>query len=566
MHMTATAVPPALAPFDRTSRSYRLRWYVLLVLCLSLLVIIVDNSILNIAIPTLQKELGATNSQLQWMIDSYTLVFAGLLLTAGTIGDRYGRRGALQFGMAVFGLGSLLSAFAGSAEHLIGTRALMGIGGAFIMPATLSILTNTFPPEERGRAIALWAAVAGVGGVLGPTGGGLLLAHFYWGSIFLVNIPIVVIALLAGVFIIPTSKDPTHARLDVVGAILSIFGLVTLVYAIIQAPEHGWSSATTLGTFALAAILLTAFGVWESRVEHPMLDFNFFKNPRFSAASSGITLIFFAMFGGTFLLTQYFQFVMGYSPLETGVRLLPWAATMLIVAPQSARLVEKFGTKRVVAVGLGLAGTSLALMSGLPAHDASYATDIVWRILLMAAGMALVMAPATESIMGSLPRAKAGVGSAVNDTTRQVGGALGVAVIGSVMTSFYASRVGDVIAKSGVDAPESAVEKAKDGLGFALGFAQQAPANVRGQLISDFQDAFVSGLHLGVIVAAVAAFIGMLVVLIWLPARAADTDVFVQQDIDEAALEARAALDGQADRDGTALSGTAPTLAPELQT
>src|SRR5262245_33132038 len=394
--MTATAAAaPALAPFDRTSRGYRLRWWVLAVLCLSLLVIVVDNSILNIAIPTLQEKLDATNSQLQWMVDSYTLVFAGLLLTAGTLGDRYGRRGALQFGMVIFGVGSLLSAFAGSAEHLIATRALMGVGGAFIMPATLSILTNTFPPEERGRAIAFWAAIAGVGGVLGPTGGGVLLSHFYWGSIFLVNLPIVVIALLAGIFIIPTSKDPSHASLDVVGALLSIVGLVTLVYAIIQAPEHGWGSTQTLVTFGFAAVFLTAFGVWEWRAEHPMLDFHFFQNPRFSAASTGITLIFFAMFGGTFLLTQYFQFVMGYSPLETGVRLLPWAATMLVVAPMSARFAERFGTKRVVAVGLGCAGTSLALMAGLPAHDVSYAGDVLWRIILMATGMGLVMAPAT---------------------------------------------------------------------------------------------------------------------------------------------------------------------------
>jgi EmrB/QacA subfamily drug resistance transporter len=564
--MTATAVSPALAPFDRTSRGYRLRWYVLAVLCLSLLVIIVDNSILNIAIPTLQEKLDATNSQLQWMIDSYTLVFAGLLLTAGTIGDRYGRRGALQFGMVVFGLGSLLSAFAGSAEHLIATRALMGVGGAFIMPATLSILTNTFPPEERGRAIALWAAVAGVGGVLGPTGGGLLLAHFYWGSIFLVNLPIVAIALLAGIFIIPTSKDPSHARLDVVGALLSIVGLVTLVYAIIQAPEHGWSSTPTLVAFALAALFLTAFGLWELHTEHPMLDFHFFQNPRFSAASSGITLIFFAMFGGTFLLTQYFQFVMGYSALETGVRLLPWAATMLVVAPTSARLVERFGTKRVVAVGLGCAGTSLALMTTLPAHNVSYPADVVWRILLLAVGMALVMAPATESIMGSLPRAKAGIGSAVNDTTRQVGGALGVAVIGSVMTSVYASRVGDAIASSGIDAPADAVDKAKDGLGFALGFAQQAPADLRGQLISDFKEAFVGGLHVGVVVAAVAAFLGMLIVLIWLPARAADSEVFVQQDIEEAEAQARADAEAEAGAFAHVASQPAPNLATEGST
>jgi EmrB/QacA subfamily drug resistance transporter len=549
--MTAPA-PQALAPFDRESRSYHLRWWILGVLCLSLLVIIVDNSILNIAIPRLQEDLRATNSQLQWMVDSYTLVFAGLLLTAGSLGDRYGRRGALQIGMAIFGLGSLLSAFATSPGHLIGTRAFMGIGGALIMPATLSILTNTFPPEERGRAIAFWAAVAGVGGVLGPTGGGLLLQHFYWGSIFLVNLPIVAIALLAGFFLIPTSKDPTHASLDVGGALLSIAGLASLVYAIIEAPSNGWGSTKTIGTFAIAAIILAAFAYWEYRSEHPMLDVNFFKNPRFSAASSGITLIFFAMFGGTFLLTQYFQFVMGYTPLETGVRLLPWAATMLIVAPQSARLVDHFGTKRVVATGLALAGTSMALMATLPSQNVSYPGDVLWRILLMAAGMALVMAPATESIMGSLPRAKAGVGSAVNDTTRQVGGALGVAVIGSVMTSGYSARIGDAVARTGADVPASAVAQAKDGLGFALQLAQKLPAGVQSSFVADAKDAFVIGLHHGVIVSAVAAFLGALVVAIWLPARAADAEVFEAQDVEEARLEAAAA----------AASGTSGELAP----
>src|SRR4051812_32512977 len=267
--MAGGATPPAgLAPFDRTTRAYKQRWWILGVLNFSLLVIIVDNSILNVAVPTLTHAvsdggLGATNSQLQWIIDSYTLVFAGLLLTAGTLGDKYGRRGALQFGMAVFGLGSILSAMAGSANHLIFTRGLMGIGAAFIMPATLSIITNVFPPEERGRAIAFWAAIAGVASALGPISGGLLLQHFYWGSIFLVNVPIVVFALIAGVFLIPTSKDPANKKLDIVGALLSIIGLVSLVYAIIEGPQEGWGSTKTIGAFGLSAVVLTAFALWE---------------------------------------------------------------------------------------------------------------------------------------------------------------------------------------------------------------------------------------------------------------------------------------------------------------
>jgi EmrB/QacA subfamily drug resistance transporter len=534
-----------VTPFDRTTRAYRRRWWILGVLCFSLLVIVVDNSILNVALPTLQRELGATNSQLQWMVDSYTLVFAGLLLTAGTLGDKFGRRGALQVGMSVFGIGSLLSAFADSPGQLIVTRGIMGVGAAFIMPATLSIITNTFPPEERGRAIAFWAAIAGVASAVGPISGGLLLAHFYWGSVFLVNIPIVAFALVTGLLLVPTSKDPTHARLDVVGAVLSILGLVALVYAIIEAPAHGWGSSRTLATFGVAALVLAGFAWWESRVSAPMLDVRFFENPRFTAASSGITLIFFAMFGSMFLMTQYFQFVMGYSALEAGVRLLPMAATMMVVAPSSARLVEHFGTKRVVATGLTLAALALASYSMLPATGASYPAHVLWRMVIMATGMGLVMAPSTESIMGSLPRAKAGVGSAVNDTTRQVGATLGVAVIGSVMTSAYGPKVAAAFDRSGLDASPEAIAQARDGLGSALELAARAPGALRGRLVVDAHEAFVAGLHRGILVAAAAALVGALVVARWLPARAATTDAFVEQDaredVREAEREVRAA-------------------------
>jgi EmrB/QacA subfamily drug resistance transporter len=542
---------PALAvpqPFDRTTRAYQQRWWILGVLCFSLLVIIVDNSILNVALPTLQRPrsaggLGATYSELQWMVDSYTLVFAGLLLTAGTLGDRFGRRGALQVGMTVFGAGSLLSAFATTPEQLIVTRGLMGVGGAFIMPATLSIITNTFPPEERGRAIAFWAAIAGVATALGPISGGLLLEHFYWGSIFLVNLPIVGFALLSGFFLVPTSKDPTHAKVDVAGAALSIVGLVALVYAIIEGPQKGWTSSPVVAGFLVAAVFLGAFAWWEYRSEAPMLDVDFFKNPRFSAASSGIMLLFFAMFGSMFLMTQYFQFVMGYSALQTGVRLLPMAGTMLVVAPNSARLVERIGTKVVVVAGLCLTAFALGSYVALPAEGASYPGDVLWRMMIMAAGMALVMAPSTESIMGSLPRAKAGVGSAVNDTTRQVGGALGVAVVGSVMTSAYGSRVAAAIARSGADVPAAALAEAKQSLGATLALAGNAPAGGRGAIVTSAREAFVSGMHRGVVVSAAVAFLGALVAARWLPARAASPEVFVEQDREERALEAATAGD-----------------------
>ena len=501
--------------------AYKRRWLILLVLCFSLLVIVLDNTILNVAIPTLSKQLEPTNSQLQWMVDSYTLVFAGLLLTAGSLGDRFGRRGALQVGLVIFGFGSLLSALAGSADQLIATRAFMGIGGAFIMPATLSIITNVFPANERGRAIGVWAGTAGIGIALGPLTGGFLLEHFYWGSIFLVNLPIVAIGLTAGVFLIPTSRDPNASRLDPLGAVLSITGLTALLYAIIEAPQDGWTDPMILASFGVAIVLLGAFIWWQRTTDHPMLDVRFFKNPRFTAASTGITMTFFAMFGATFLLTQYMQFVLGYSPLEAGIRLLPFALIILVMSPLSARVVELLGTKVTVAAGLAIAGTALALMTGLQVSS-SYG-DLVWRMMLMAFGQALVMAPATESIMGSLPLAKAGVGSAVNDTTRQIGGALGVAIVGSVMSSAYTSKIGDLFA--GTPSAGSAAEQtAKDSLGGALAVAARAPQKLGQLLESVAKSAFVDGMHTGVVVAAGAAFLGAIVAALWLPARARDVD------------------------------------------
>jgi EmrB/QacA subfamily drug resistance transporter len=497
------------------------RWWILLVLCFSLLVIVLDNSILNVAIPTIVRELDATNSELQWMVDAYTIVFAGLLLTAGSLGDRYGRRPALQLGLAVFGLGSLAAALAGSADQLIATRAFMGIGGAFIMPATLSIITNIFPANERPKAIGVWAATAGVAVALGPLTGGFLLEHFYWGSIFLVNLPIVAVGLLAGVFLIPDSKDPNPHRLDPVGALLSIVGLSTLLYAVIEGPEQGWTDPTTLAFFAVGGVVLAAFFAWELRSDHPMLDLSFFKNPRFSVASGAIAISFFAMFGSIFVLTQYLQFVLGYSPLETGVRLLAFAIPMMIFAPLSARFVHAIGAKIVVTTGMALMATGLLLSTGLDASS-SYGS-IAWRMVVMATGMALVMAPATDSIMGSLPLAKAGVGSAVNDTTRQMGGAIGVAVVGSVFSSIYGAQIADSIA--GQPVTPDVADGIKDSVGFALQAAGRIGGEAGAQLADAARTAFIDGFHAGLIVGGVVAAIGAICVVLWLPARARRQDV-----------------------------------------
>ncbi len=417
------------------SRDYDRRWWTLGVLCVSLVMIVVANASLNVALPTLVKDLHAGSSSLQWIVDAYSLVFAGLLLTAGSLGDRYGRRLALNGGLLIFGGASGLAAFAHSSSQLIAARAVMGVGAALVMPATLSILAHVFPPAERRQAIAIWAGFAGVGAALGGVSSGWLLQHFWWGSIFLTNVVVVAIALIAGAILIPSANEDHEPSLDLVGALLSIAGLGSLVYAIIEAPGHGWLSTQTLAAFVIAAAVLFAFARWELHVAEPMLDLRFFRNPQFAAAASSITLVFFVMFGMIFVLTQYLQLVLGYSPLGAGVRMLPWAVVYMLSTRRSARFVERFGQRMVVSWGLVVVAAGLALLalSGLHANYPLLALSLV----VSAAGMGMVTAPSTGAIIVSLPLNKAGVGSAVNDTTRELGGALGVAVLGSLLASLY---------------------------------------------------------------------------------------------------------------------------------
>ena len=334
------------------------RWKILVVLCTSLLIVIIGNTSLNVAIPTLSKELNASNSQLQWMVDSYALVFAGLLFTAGTLGDRFGRTGALQSGLMLFLVGAVGAAFSDTAGQIIAYRAVMGVAAAFVMPSTLSILTNVFPAHERAKAISVWAGISGGGAAIGPIASGYLLEHFWWGSVFLVNVPVIAIALVLGARLVPTSKDAEEPPLDIPGALLSIVGLGALVYAIIEGPHVGWTSTRSLLTFLGAFAALGLFALRELTARYPMLDRRLFRDRRFSVASGGMTLTFFAMFGTFFLVAQYFQLVLGYSPLESGLFQLPMAVVMMALAPQAPRLVERFGVHRVVPVGLG--ATALA--------------------------------------------------------------------------------------------------------------------------------------------------------------------------------------------------------------
>ena len=491
---------------------YQRRWLTLLVLCASLMVIGVDNTVLNVALPTLVRSLHASASQLQWIVDSYTIVFAGLLLTAGSLGDRFGRKRTLTIGLVIFGTGSLLSGVSGSAGLLIATRALMGVGGAFIMPATLSILTNVFVvPGERAKAIGVWAGVSAVGIAIGPLLGGFLLQHFWWGSVFFVNLPIVAGSLIAGRFLIPDSRDPSAPRLDPTGASLSIAGLSIVLWAVIEAPSHGWSSPSILVGFVLGALVLAAFAAWELTFSSPMLDLRFFRNPRFTAASSAITLTFFALFGSLFLLTQYLQSVLGYSTLKAGAAILPQATAMMIVAPNSPRIVRRIGSKLMVAFGLTMVGATLALFTTFDPHSSFLHVLLVGVVL--GVGMGSIMAPATESIMGSLPRAKAGVGSAVNDTTRQVGGAVGVAVLGSILASRYSAAMASAL--RGVAVPAAV----RDSVGRALAISHTLPPQTAAIVANAAKASYSSALHTAVMVGAVIAWVGAIEVLAFLPAR-----------------------------------------------
>jgi EmrB/QacA subfamily drug resistance transporter len=485
------------------------RWWTLAVLCVSLLVISLDNTILNVALPTLERDLGASSSQLQWIVDSYMLVFAGLLLTAGALGDRFGRRRALSAGLAIFGLGSALSALAGTADMLIASRALMGVGGAFIMPSTLSILTATFPANERAKAIGIWAGVSGLGIAIGPVAGGWIVEHADWSWVFLVNLPFVVAGLLAQRPLVPESKDPAAPRLDVGGFALSTAGLSALVWGIIQAPDWGWTDPRIVAAFAAAIASLAAFAAWEMRVEQPMLDVRLFRNRRFSAASAAITLSFFAMFGAIFFLTQYLQLILGFSAFDAGLRVLPVAAGIVVASPISAKLTARSGAKVVVAGGLTMIAAALLLMTGFEV-DSGYGIVAV-SYALLGMGIGLAMTPATDSVMGSLPLARASVGSAVNDAARTAGGALGVAVLGSILSSGYR---GDMDA---VSAPAAA----HDSLSGALAVAGRVGGTAGERLTETAQQAFVNGMHAAVLVAAGIALLGALVALVFLPSREA---------------------------------------------
>ncbi len=500
---TPTKSPADLA-FDR-------RWWTLAVLCLSLLIVFVGNSSLNVAIPTLSRDLHATESQLQWVVAIYSLVFAGLLFSTGALGDRFGRKGVLQLGLVLFLVGAALASEATGMGQLIACRAIMGIAAALIMPSTLSIIINVFPGHERPKAIAIWASVTGAAGALGPVASGFLLGHFWFGSVFLVNVPIIIIALIAGKFLVPKSRDPEESRFDPMGAVLSFVGIVSLVYGLIEAPDKGWLSPETIAAFTVAIVVLAIFVAWELHTPEPMLDMRYFRRPAFSTGTGGMILVFVAMYGVMFLITQYFQLVLGYSALSAALRLMPIALIMLVVAPLTPKLSVRFGAHRVVAFGMLAIATGLFLFTGL-AVDTNYAY-VVLCVIPLTTGIALSMSPMTASIMSAVPPRRAGAGSAMNDATRELGAALGIAVLGSIAASRYATSVGPAL--HGLSPANQ--ESASASIAGALHVASTLPTAAGNALTSAAQEAFVSGIHLAVVIGGVLALISAVIVFRKLP-------------------------------------------------
>lgn len=481
------------------------RWFLLGIMCLSLVMVVMSVSGLNVAIPSIQRELGASASALQWIVDSYALVFAALLLPAGALGDRFGRKRALLLGLVIFASGSVVAGIGtGSAQVIVG-RVVTGIGAAFVMPATLSLLTTIFPPQERRKAIAVWAGFAGAGGAIGPIVSGALLEKYWWGSALLVNVP-VVLGVIAAVWIFsPTSRDPEITPLDPLGSLLSLIGLGALVFAIIEGPERGWSDEVVITSFALAAAGLAAFMAWERNTTHPMLPLGLFRDRRMSVGSGVVTAAFFVMFGLFFLFTMYLQFVRDYSPLSAGLATLPLALALVAIAPRSAALAERLGSGPMMTIGFVLIAAGFGVLA-VVTPGTPYPV-LAASLVLLGAGLSLTAAPATGNIMSAVPPAKAGVGSAVNDTTREVGGALGIAVLGSIGSAVYRSSFDT----DGLQVPQPVAEAAHESIGAAATLADSLPGGAT-ELAARAGAAFTQAFNVTSTAAAVLALVAAVVV------------------------------------------------------
>ncbi len=479
-----------------------------------------ETTAVNVALPALVRDLGSTTTQLQWIVDAYSLAFAALLLTAGSLSDRFGRKGMLLSGLTVFGGASIVGALMTTSNSLIATRAVMGLGAAMTFPSTLSLIRNIFTDRaERSRAIGVWGATAGIAIAVGPIVGGWLLEHYSWSSIFYAMGPVAALGIALVALTVPTSRDPEARPIDVPGLVLSTAAMALVIYTIIEGPSQGWGSRDTIAGLIATGVLVAVFVLWERRVEHPMLDVRLFRNLRFTAASVSVTVAFFTLFGFIFLMTQYFQFIRDYGPLETGVRLLPVALSVGVGSIVGTQLAVRLGTKLIVTTGLVLVSVfytwvALSVSTSLP-----YPV-IAGQMVVYGVGLGITSAPATESIMGAVSARQAGIGSAVNDSTRLLGGTLGVAIIGSVASSVYSSKLTEALPTA---IPSEVTATATQSIGAALQVSQQLASAGQGQLASALQsiasDGFVNAVSIGSWVAGATAAAGALLAVLFLPAQ-----------------------------------------------
>ncbi|MFH8980458.1 MFS transporter [Streptomyces varsoviensis] len=510
-------------PVEKMDRPYGKRWAALGVLCLSLLIIVMANTTLTVAAPDMTLDLNLSSADLQWVIDGYTVPYAALMLLLGAIGDKYSRRGALVLGLVVFGVASVAGALSDSSNAVIASRALMGIGAAFVMPATLSLLAATFPRAERAKAITIWTATAGLGIAAGPLVAGALLEKYSWNSSFLINVPIAVLGILGALFLVPPSKAGHSDRLDYIGGLLSVIWVGSLIYMIIEGPHFGWGAAAITAA-VVAAVGLVCFVLWELRHPCPVLDVRRFARRAFAGSTLAVALFFLAVFGAFYYLTQHLQFVLGYSPLDTGVRMLPLAGAVFVGGALTALLTPKFGMKVTVALGMAVGTVAIALLTRVDAHS-TYG-DFVIPLIVLGLAIGLSLSPCTNAIMGSFPEDQLGIGGAVNSTSIELGGSLGIAVLGTVLANTYSDNLADAAAKSaaaGAQIPEKVLGVAQDSVGAGLAVAQQLGAKLGPQQGASFADAVRSAFSDSVahtsVVGAVVLGIGTVIVAFLLPGR-----------------------------------------------
>ena len=500
---------------ETNQEKYPKRWAALAVLCLSLLIIAIDTTVLNMSIPSISADLQASTAQLMWIVDVYSIVFASLMLTTGTLGDRFGRKLMLAIGLAVFGIGSLAAAQATSSQMLITFRVLQGIGGSMMMPSTLSIIINIFPDHgERSRAFAIWSGTFGIGAGVGPLVGGVLLHFFSWPAVFYLNIPVVLVGLIGGYYLIPESKDPRKPKLDFPGLVISFLGIFLVVYSIIKAGEAGWSSLSVIMPMIFGLLFLLAFVQWERHTKTPMLPLDFFKKRTFSTGSVAMFMNAFSLFGTGYFFSQYFQSIIGYSPLIASLAMSPQLVIQYFATLNSVNVVKKIGTKWTIAMGLFVAGIGVFIFTQMTQVNTPYPILII-PLVIMGIGMGNIMTPVMTSTLSSLPPERSGIGSAVADTFLNVGGALGFALNGAIMNRFYRLQIMENI--PGLGLSDSTFAMILSSVQNALVAAKEMTADLANQVIFTAKESFVHGMDIALIVISGTLMVTCLFVLFTVP-------------------------------------------------